>query len=107
MDLASFFTLAAEQYGLVAVYALIISWAGLQAHSTRHLLMMLSIMAGVFVVMFKAFDLKRDIDVFGLADRLGLQPDFANAVAALLLTYVLGFAVYGAKRLAHRPRADA
>lgn len=107
MDLNGFFQFIAEQFGLVAVYALIIAWAGLQAHSVKHLLMMLSIMGGVFVVMFKAFDLKRDIDVLGLADRLGLHPDVANAIAALLLTYVLGFAVYGVKRLFHRPRADA
>mgnify|MGYP003529949469 CR=1 FL=1 len=107
MEITDLFQIIAEQYGLVAVYALIVAWAGFQANSVKHLLMMLSIMGGVFVVMFQTFDLKRDLDVFGLAERFGLTPDFANAVAALLMTYVLGFAVFGVKRLFHRPAADA
>jgi len=107
MDLNGLLQFIAEHYGLVAVYALIIAWAGVQAHGVKHLLLMLSIMGGVFVAMFQAFDLKRDLDVFGLAERLGLSPAFANAIAALLLTYVLGFAVFGVKRLFHRPPARA
>lgn len=107
MDFNGFFQFIAEQYGLVAVYALIIAWAGFQANNVKHLLMLLSIMGGVFVVMFQTFDLKQDLDVFGIAERLGLNPNFANGVAALLLTYVLGFAVFGLKRLFHRPPADA
>lgn len=107
MSLTDFLQFIAEQYGLVAVYALIVAWAGLQAHSIKHLLMMLSIMGGVFVTMFQAFDLKRSIDVFGFSERLGLNPAFGNAIAALLMTYALGFAMYGLKRLFHRPAPDA
>lgn len=103
MGETDFLTAVAQDYGLVAVYALIIAWAGFQASSVRQLLMQLSIMAGVFVVMFQTFDLKRDLDVLHLSERFGLHPDVGNAIAAVLLTYVLGFAIFGLKRLFHRP----
>lgn len=102
MGLTDFLTAIGEQYGLLPVYALIVAWAGVQAGTLRQLLTMLSIMTGVYVVMFRAFDLKRDLDVFGLAERFNLHPDAANGIAAASFVFGLGFAVYGLKRLVVR-----
>lgn len=76
------------------------------AGSVKQLLTILMIMAGVYVTMFRAFDLKSGHDVFHLAERFNLHPDVANGVAAALFVFGLGFAVYGLKRLVVRkPRA--
>jgi hypothetical protein len=47
--------------------------------------MMLGILTGVYAAMFRAFDLKKDLDIFGLSDGFGLSDDAANGVAAALL----------------------
>ena len=99
MTLTDLFTLIAERYGLVPVYALIVTAGAIQAGSVRQLLTALAIMAGVYAVMFKAFDLGRGFDVFGLAARFGLSADVANGIAAGVFVFGLGFLVYGAKRL--------
>jgi hypothetical protein len=54
--------------------------------------------------MFQAFDLKQTIDLFGLAQRLGLAPDIANAIAAVIYVVVIGGGVYGVKRILVRRR---
>lgn len=104
MTLTDLFTLIAERYGLVPVYALIITAGAIQASSVRQLLPMLGIMLGVYAVMFKAFDLGRGVDVFGLAGRFGLGADAANGIAAAVFVFGLGFLVYGGKRLVVRRR---
>ena len=81
MDAMDLLTQFGAEYGLLPVYALIIGWAGFSAHSLKHLLMMLGILTGVYVTMFRAFDLKQDLDIFGLAARFGLSHDVANGVA--------------------------
>jgi hypothetical protein len=102
MDLYDLPKLIAEKYGLVPVYALIITAGAIQASSVRQLLTALAIMAGVYAVMFKAFDLGRGFDVFGLAARFGPSADVANGIAAGVFVFGLGFLVYGAKRLVVR-----
>ena len=52
------------EYGLLPVYALIIAFAGFSAHSLKHLLMMLGISSGVYIAMFRAFDLKKNLDIW-------------------------------------------
>lgn len=99
MDVTDLLEMIGERYGLLPVYALIVGWAGVQASSVRHLLTMLVIMTGVYAVMFKAFDLKQGLDVFGLQERLGLSADMANGLAAGVFVFAIGFAVYGLKRL--------
>jgi hypothetical protein len=99
MDVSDFLTAFGAEYGLLPVYALIIGWAGFQASSLRHLLMMLGILSGVYIIMFRAFDLKKDLDVFGLSERFGLSHDTANGAAAGLYVFGIGFAAYGLKRL--------
>ena len=61
----------------------------------RIALTMLSVMVGVYAVMFKAFDLARGFDVFGWAARFGLSADVANGFAAAVFVFGLGFLVYG------------
>jgi len=90
------------EYGLLPVYALIIAFAGFSAHSLKHLLMMLGISSGVYITMFRAFDLKKDLDIFGLAGRFGLSHDAANGIAAAIYVFAIGFAIYGLKRLVVR-----
>jgi len=112
MDLNDLFTLIAEKYGLLPVYALIVTFAGLTAGSVKQLLMMLGIMAGVYVTMFKAFNLGAGfnaigLDVLGLAARFKLHQDAANGIAAAVFVFGLGFAVFGVKRLLVREPKDA
>ncbi len=105
MTLTDLSTLIAERYGLVPVYALIITAGAVQAGSVRQLLTVLAIMAGVYAVMFKAFDLGRGFGVFGLAARFGLSADAANGLAAAAFVFGLGFVVYDVKRLVVRRKA--
>jgi hypothetical protein len=105
MDAMDLLTQFGAEYGLLPVYALIIGWAGFSANSVRHLLMVLGILTGVYVTMFRAFDLKKDLDIFGLSEHFGLSHDAANGVAAALYVFGIGFAVYGLKRLALRRKA--
>ncbi|MDZ4775590.1 MAG: hypothetical protein SGJ23_02265 [Alphaproteobacteria bacterium] len=107
MGLTDLFTLIAEKYGLLPVYALIVGFAGVTAGSVKQLLGMLAIMAGVYVTMFRAFNLGGDLDVFGFAERFNLHPDVVNGVSAALFVFGLGFAVYGVKRLIVRKPRDA
>lgn len=105
MNLTDLLTLIAEKYGLLPVYALIVAFAGVTASSVKQLLGMLAIMAGVYVTMFRAFNLGGDLDVFGFAERFSLHPDIVNGVSAALFVFGLGFAVYGVKRLfVRKPR---
>lgn len=107
MSLNDLFQLIAEKYGLLPVYALIVAWMGFSASTVRQLLTMLMIAAGVYVTMFRAFNLGADLDVFNFAERFHLHPDVANGVAAALFVFGLGFAVYGVKRLIVRKPRDA
>jgi hypothetical protein len=99
MDAMDLITQFGAEYGLLPVYALIIGFASLSAHSVKHLLMMLGILTGVYVTMFRAFDPKKDLDIFGLSARFGLSHDAANGIAAGLYVFGIGFAVFGLKRL--------
>ena len=100
--MTDFFQVIGERYGLVPVYALIVAGGAIQSASVRQLVPMLAIMLGVFAVMFKAFDLGRGFDEFGLAKRFALSADVANGIAAAVFVFGLGFVVYGAKRLVVR-----
>jgi hypothetical protein len=102
MGVTEFLQAIGEQYGLLPVYALIVTWGGLQASSIRNLLFVLSIMVGVYATMFKAFDLKQGLDVFGLTERFALHSDVANGIAAAVFVFGLGFAAYGLKRVLMR-----
>lgn len=105
MNATEFLTAIGERYGLLPVYALVVAWGALQASSVRQLLMMLGIMSGVYVTMFKAFNLGQGFDVFGLAARFHLAPDVAKGIAGAAFVFGLGFAVYGLKRLVVRKPA--
>jgi hypothetical protein len=94
-------------YGLLPAYAIVITMAALLANSTKHLLFMLSIMAGVYVTMFQAFSLQMKllpIDFAALLSAQGLEAgvsaDLVNKIAAFVFVYVIGFTVYGLKRVA-------
>ncbi len=106
MDATDILIQFGAEYGLLPVYALIIGWAGFSAHTLKHLLMMLGILTGVYVTMFRAFDLKKDLDIFGLSERFGLSHDAANGVAAAIYVFGIGFAVYGLKRLVPRRKSE-
>ena len=56
-----------EHYGLLPAYAIIISMGAFIAASRKHLLFVLSIMAGVYVVMFQSFNLQAKLLPFDLS----------------------------------------
>ena len=86
-----------EHFGLLPLYAIIISSAGLFATSRKHLLFMLSIMAGVYITMFQAFNLKEKLLPFDLRMELPLQltENQINKIVAVIFVYIIGFTVYG------------
>jgi hypothetical protein len=96
-----------EHYGLLPAYAIVISMGALMATGIKHLLFMLSIMAGVYIAMFQAFNLQAKLLPFDVSPLLaghalpaGVTMDHINKIAALIFVYAVGFAVYGLKRLA-------
>ncbi len=96
-----------EHYGLLPAYAIIISMGAFMAHSIKHLLLVLSIMGGVYVTMFQAFNLQAKVLPFDGSALLaghtlpaGVTMDHVNKIAALVFVYIIGFAVYSLKRLA-------
>jgi hypothetical protein len=97
MDMLTFF---GERYGLLPIYAVIVAISGFQASTLRQLLMILAIQCGLYVTLFRAFDLGGSLDVFGWAARYNLKPDIANGLAAAAFVFGLGFAVFGLKKLA-------
>jgi hypothetical protein len=91
-----------EHYGLLSAYAIIISIAGLFANSLRHLLFMLSIMAGVYIVMFQSFNFKAKLWPFNLGGSLSdlhlpvqLTESQIDKIVAVIFVYIIGFTVYG------------
>jgi hypothetical protein len=95
-----------EHYGLLPAYAIIISIAGLFANSLRHLLFMLSIMAGIYIVMFQSFNLKTKLLPFDLGGSLSslqlpvqLTESQLNKIVAVIFVYIIGFTVYGLRSL--------
>jgi hypothetical protein len=106
MNAADIFQVIGERFGLLPVYALVIGAAGFSASSLRHLLTVLVMLAGLYITMFQAFDLKQGLDVFGLAERFGLNADIGNGVVAVIYVFGIGVAVYGVKRMfVRKPRA--
>lgn len=102
MELAKY---VGEQYGLLPAYAIIITLGGFIATSRTHLLFILSIMGGVYVTMFKAFNLQGKLLPFDIMPWLPKDLPFAltlehvNMIAAFIFVYVIGFVAYGLKRL--------
>jgi hypothetical protein len=106
-DVVKLASYAGEHYGLLPAYAIIISMGAFMSTSIKHLLLVLSIMGGVYVTMFKAFDLQAKVLPFDVSALLaghtlpaGVTMDHVNKIAALVFVYIIGFAVYGLKRLA-------
>jgi hypothetical protein len=99
-------TYVGEHFSLLPAYVIIISMGAFMAHSIKHLLFVLSIMAGVYITMFQAFNLQAKLLPFDVSALLaghalpaGLTMDHVNKIAALVFVYIIGFAVYGLKRL--------
>jgi hypothetical protein len=102
MGVTEFLQAIGERYGLLPVYALIIGFGGFTASSLRSLVFVLGIMLGVYVTMFRAFNLGAGVDVFELAARFQLSADVANGIAATIFVFGIGFAAFGLKRLLAR-----
>jgi hypothetical protein len=106
-DLMKLVNYVGEHYGLLPAYAIVISTGGIMATSRKHLLFVLSIMAGVYAVMFQSFNLQAKLLPFDISTVMavhelpfGLTVDHINKIAAFIFVYVIGFAVYGLKRAA-------
>ncbi len=87
------------QFGLVPLYAVIIAYGGFTASNIRNLLFVLSIMCGVYITMFKAFNLKARFGMIDVTQYLPVSSDTGNLLVAAAFVYVIGFAAYGAKRM--------
>ncbi len=88
----------ADQFGLVPLYALIIAFAGLTAGSLKHLIFVLGILSGVYITMFKTFDLRAQFGPVDITQYVPVSQDAGNMIVAVMLVYAVGFAAYGAKR---------
>jgi hypothetical protein len=99
MGLTDFIGFIGENFGLLPIYAVIIVISAAQASSFRNLLTILTLQCGLYITMFQAFKLGKNLDVFGLTERLGIHPNLADGLAAALFVFGIGFTVYGVKRL--------
>jgi hypothetical protein len=96
MDLMKEF---AAQFGLLPLYAVIIAFGAFSAGQFRNLVTMLAIMCGVYIAMFKAFNLGAQFGPVNIGNYLPVSPDVGNMISAVIFVYAIGFAAYGLKRL--------
>jgi len=89
----------AEQFGLVPLYAIIIAVAGFGAGGFKHLIFVLGILSGVYITMFKAFNLKAQFGPIDITQYVPVTQDVGNMIMAVIFVYTLGFVAYGAKRV--------
>lgn len=89
----------AAQFGLLPLYALIIAFAAFSAGSVRHLITVLTILSGIYITMFKAFNLGAQFGPANIAQYLPVSPDIGNMISAVIFVYAIGFVIYGLKRL--------
>lgn len=87
-----------EQFGLVPLYALIIAFLGFSASNLKHLLMILSILCGLYITMFKSFNLKAKFGVIDVTQFLPVSQDTGNMIVAAVFVYIIGIAAFGLKR---------
>ncbi|MGH1349276.1 MAG: hypothetical protein ACRBBN_00490 [Methyloligellaceae bacterium] len=88
----------AEQFGLVALYAVIVLYMGFTANGLKHLIFMLGIVCGVFITMFQAFNLKSQFGFLDVTQFVPVSQDIGNIAVAVVFVYVLGFVAYGLKQ---------
>jgi hypothetical protein len=96
MDLMKEF---AAQFGLLPLYAVIIAFGAFSAGQFRNLITILAILCGVYITMFKAFNLGTQFGPANIANYLPVSPDIGNMISAIIFVYAIGFAAYGLKRL--------
>lgn len=93
-----------EQFGLVPLYAVIIAFLGFSASNIKHLLMVLSILCGVYITMFQSFNLKAKFGFIDVTQFLPVSQDTGNMIVAAVFVYIVGFAAYGVKRALFAPK---
>ncbi len=96
--MADVIKLFAEQFGLIALYTVIILYMGFSAGSWKHLFLMLGIASGVFITMFQVFNLKAQFGFLDVTQFIPVSQDIGNMTVAAVFVYVLGFTSYGVKR---------
>ena len=94
-----------EHYGVLPVYAIIVAIAGFSATSFKHLFFVLSIACGVYITMFKTFNLKGKFGMFDLTQYIPISQDFGNMITAVVYVVAIGLAAYGIKRVFVAQRA--
>jgi hypothetical protein len=92
-------TAFAEQFGLLPLYAVIIAFGGFTATQFRNLITIMTIMSGVYITMFKAFNLGAQFGPINLARYLPVSQGVGNMISAVIFVYAIGFTAYGLKRL--------
>lgn len=89
----------AAQFGVLPLYAVLIATGAFSAGSLRHLIMMMGLFCGLYITMFKTFNLGAQFGPANIGNYLPVSPDVGNAISAVIFVYAIGFAVYGIKRL--------
>jgi hypothetical protein len=94
-----------EQFGLVPLYAAIIAFGGFTATNFKHLIMVMGIFCGLYITMFKAFNLKSQFGPVDVTQYLPVSQDTGNMIVAAVFVYAVGFAAYGLRRAVFTRRA--
>ncbi len=92
-------TLFVKEFGLLPLYAVIITYIGFSAPTFGALFMSLSIVCGVYITMFKAFNLKAQIGIIDFTQYMPVSEDIGNLIIAVLFVYMIGLTAYGLKRV--------
>lgn len=95
-----------EQFGLVPLYAVIIAVGGFTAMNLKHLIMVMGIMSGIYITMFKAFNLKAQFGPLDVTQYIPVTQEAGNMITAVAFVYLTGFVAYGLKRLAFPQNAS-
>lgn len=91
-------TALAEDFGILPLYAGIIAIGGFTSSNIRQLTMFLGIACGVYVTMFKVFNLKAKFGVVDLTQYLPVPQDIGNVIAAVVFVGVIGIAAFGMRK---------
>lgn len=86
------------QFGLIPLYAVITALQGFKARDFQHLIFVLGLLCGVYITMFKTFNLKMQLGVIDISSYLPVSQDIGNIIMAVLFVYIIGFAAYAVRR---------
>jgi uncharacterized integral membrane protein len=94
----------AENFGILPLYAIIITIGGFNSSSLKQLYMFLGIACGLYITLFQAINLKAKFGFFDVTSYLPISQSLGNAIMGALFVCVLGIGAYAVRHLVFPPK---